>query len=255
MIELTIIAFILSYVSNMVGMGYGTIIVPILLLLGLNPRDVVVGVLLSQLVGNSIAGITHHKLGTIVFHGRESDRKHLLALVFSAIIAVAIAVLLGVKLSESYMKTYIGLIIVFSGIIVSITGRKKHAPSTGSDDKLLLKVSILSFIASFNKALTGAGYGPILVPGQILLKINVRKAIALSLISEVIVNTVAVVFYLAADGVNLLPALALTIGTTLAAPLASITVSKLDILLLTRIIGIATAIMGLVIIGKTINII
>ncbi len=255
MIELAIIAFILSYISSMVGMGYGTIIVPILLLMGFNPHDVVAGVLLSQLVGNTVAGITHHKLGTIVLRGRESDRRHLFTLVLSAIIAVAIAVILGIKLSEEYVKIYIGLIIVASGLIVSTMRRDKFLQGNGIDNGLLLKISILSFIASFNKALTGAGYGPILIPGQILLKVNVRKAIALSLVSEIVVNSIAVLFYIAAGGVNLMIAFMLTVGTVLAAPLASVTVKKMDLILLTRVVGILTSIMGLIIIGKTINVI
>ncbi len=255
MIELALLAFALSYISSIVGMGYGTIIVPILLLLGLSPREVVAGVLLSQLVGNTVAGITHHRLGTIVFHGRNSDHKHLFTLILSAVIAVAFAVLLGVKLSETYMKIYIGLIIVLSGIIISAMSGNRCNEIANGDNRLLLKLSILSFIASFNKALTGAGYGPILVPGQILLKINAKKAIALSLISEVVVNSIAVLFYFMTDGINLLLALTLTAGTVLAAPLASITVNKLDIILLTRIVGIATATMGIIIIVKTVNII
>ncbi len=255
MIELALLAFTLSYISSIVGMGYGTIIVPILLLLGLSPREVVAGVLLSQLVGNIVAGVAHHKLGTITLNGKSSDARHLLVLVLSAVIAVAFAVSLGIKISETYMKIYIGLIIVLSGIIVSAINKKYYNNIADDDDHLLLKVSILSFIASFNKALTGAGYGPILVPGQILLRIDARKAIALSLVSEVVVNSIAVLFYIVTGGVNYLLALVLTVGTIAAAPLASITVRKLDIILLTRIVGIVTAIMGMVIIGKTINII
>ncbi len=255
MIELALLAFTLSYISSIVGMGYGTIIVPILLLLGLSPKEVVAGVLLSQLVGNIVAGITHHRLGTITLQGENSDRKHLFVLILSAIIAVAFAVLLGIKISETYMKIYIGLIIILSGIVVSIISKKHYNENTDGGDNLLLKISVLSFIASFNKALTGAGYGPILVPGQILLKINARKAIALSLVSEVVVNSIAVLFYLMTGSVNLLLALILTAGTVIAAPLASITVKKLDIILLTRVVGITTAAMGVVIIGKTINII
>ena len=254
MIELALLAFALSYISSIVGMGYGTVIVPILLLLGLSPREAVAGVLLSQLVGNTVAGITHHRLGTIAFHEGSSDRKHLFTLILSAVIAVVFAVLLGVKMSEAYMKMYIGLIIVLSGIIVSTISGSHYSGTINGDGRLLLKLSILSFIASFNKALTGAGYGPILVPGQILLKIDARKAIALSLVSEVVVNSIAVLFYFMTGGIDPLIALTLTAGTVLAAPLASITVRRLDIILLTRIVGIATAAMGIVIIGKTVSI-
>lgn len=254
MIELALLAFTLSYMSSIVGMGYGTIMVPILILLGLSPRKVVTGVLISQLMGNVAASITHHRLGTIVFRGRNSDHKHLFALTLSAVIAVIFAVLLGVRLSKTYTKVYIGLIIVLSGITVLITNRKYYNETGNRDSRLLLKLSILSFIASFNKALTGAGYGPIIVPGQILLKVNARKAIALSLISEVIVNSIAIVFYFITDGIDILLALTLAVGTVLAAPLASITVKKLDIILLTRVMGIVTTVMGIVIIGKTVNI-
>ena len=50
-----ILAFVLEIIDASFGMGYGTILTPALLLLGLEPLQVVPAVIASQLVGDFLA--------------------------------------------------------------------------------------------------------------------------------------------------------------------------------------------------------
>jgi len=62
-IKIALIAFLAEYVDSSLGMGYGTILTPVLLLMGFKPLEVVPAVLLSEFATGLLAGFTHHKLG------------------------------------------------------------------------------------------------------------------------------------------------------------------------------------------------
>ncbi|MBA3064617.1 sulfite exporter TauE/SafE family protein, partial [Candidatus Woesearchaeota archaeon] len=66
-ITIAIIAFFAEYIDSTLGMGYGTILTPLLLLFGFNPLQVVPAVLLSELITGLLAGFTHHKAGNVNF--------------------------------------------------------------------------------------------------------------------------------------------------------------------------------------------
>ncbi len=60
-IKISVAAFLAEYVDSTLGMGYGTLLTPLLLLTGFSPLDVVPCVLLSEFLTGLLAGFTHHK--------------------------------------------------------------------------------------------------------------------------------------------------------------------------------------------------
>ena len=60
-IALIVTAFLCEYVDSTLGMGYGTILTPVLLAVGFNPLQIVPAVLLSELISGVLAGILHHR--------------------------------------------------------------------------------------------------------------------------------------------------------------------------------------------------
>ena len=66
-----VLAFICEYVDATLGMGYGTILTPLLLLLGLAPLQVVPAVLFSQFLAGLAGGFWHHRLGNVSFDFRR----------------------------------------------------------------------------------------------------------------------------------------------------------------------------------------
>jgi uncharacterized membrane protein YfcA len=56
-----------------IGMGYGTTLTPILLIVGFPPLEVVPAVLLGQLVGGTVGGLAYHRLGNINLDFRRDE--------------------------------------------------------------------------------------------------------------------------------------------------------------------------------------
>ena len=63
---ITALAFFAEYIDSTLGMGYGTMLTPLLMLLfGFEPLHVVPAVLLSELITGLLAGFTHHSMGNV----------------------------------------------------------------------------------------------------------------------------------------------------------------------------------------------
>jgi len=66
MIEIILIliasSLIMEMIDSSIGMMFGTLLTPILILVGYNPVHVIPAILLSQALGGFIASIRHHKL-------------------------------------------------------------------------------------------------------------------------------------------------------------------------------------------------
>ena len=59
------LAFVCELVDSSLGMGYGTTLAPLLLLVGYEPLDVVPAVLLSEFLTGVLAGVFHHEFGNV----------------------------------------------------------------------------------------------------------------------------------------------------------------------------------------------
>ena len=63
-----LIALAFQYMSVSMGLGYGTVLTPVLLIIGFAPLQVVPAVLLSQFAGGVIGGVTHHRVAPTNCH-------------------------------------------------------------------------------------------------------------------------------------------------------------------------------------------
>ncbi len=67
-----------------------------------------------------------------------------------------------------YLKLYIGILIALIGIVIIATINREYAFSWK-------KITILGMIASFNKGISGGGYGPVVVGGQLVSGVNEKN--------------------------------------------------------------------------------
>ncbi|MEI6499595.1 MAG: hypothetical protein WCP21_01065, partial [Armatimonadota bacterium] len=74
-------AFICEYFDSSIGMGYGTTLTPLLMILGFHPLVIVPAVMFSQMVAGLSAGAAHHTLGNASFRRGSRDLHIMLALV------------------------------------------------------------------------------------------------------------------------------------------------------------------------------
>jgi len=64
-IAIAAVSFAAEYVDSILGMGYGTTLTPVLLLIGFAPLEVVPALLVSQLLAGLLSGSVHHSMGNV----------------------------------------------------------------------------------------------------------------------------------------------------------------------------------------------
>ena len=261
-LAIMIIGFLAEYVDSSLGMGYGTTLTPVLLLLGFGPMQVVPAVLLAELVTGLLAGVIHHRLGNArlipdnldLTSIRNSAREegvvrsliaecppHLkIVMVISScsIVGTVAAVYLAVTIPPLWLNLYIGIMVFLIGLVILLSGRLSPKFSWK-------RIVGLGMIASFNKGISGGGYGPVVTGGQILAGIKGRNAVAITSLSEGLTCLAGVTLYcLASDSVDWSLAPCLAIGSVLSVPFAALTVKHTDTGRLRLIIGVATLLLG-----------
>ncbi len=261
-----VMAFIAEYFDSTLGMGYGTSLTPILFLLGYEPLQIVPSILLSELLTGLGASLVHNKLGNVeLFTFGKNDQKkpnlpflqnlktflpqHLkvaLIIAVCSILGTVLAVVIALNIPKYFVKLYIGVLISIMGILILITSKKNFRFSWK-------KIIGLSLIASFNKGISGGGYGPVVTSGQLLSGVNGKNAIGITSLAESLTCFVGLIIYIIL-GANIDWSLApyLIIGGLLSVPLAGWTVKKMKTNYLRIIIGITTLSLGIVTLYKII---
>ena len=110
------------------------------------------------------------------------------------------------------------------------------------------KIFLLGSVASFNKGISGGGYGPVVTGGQVLSGMNAKQAIAVTSLAEGLTCLTGIIVYMVAAGgsrdLSLAPYLIL--GAVLSVPLSVLTVKRLVLTKLTYILGGITLFLGAV---------
>ena len=231
-------AFVAEYVDSSLGMGYGTTLTPILIILGFSPLQVVPAVLFSEFISGISAGSLHHKLGNVNLGRGTRAHKTMCILALCSIIGTVISVLLALSLPKHIIKFYIGIMICLIGLFILI-GR--YIGTTFSWKKIIG----LGTLAAFNKGISGGGYGPLVTGGQIIVGVSEKNAIGITSFAEGLVCLMGLILYVSFNGWFAWSlALPLTIGAILSVPAATWTVKILPERLLRQSIGYATLFLG-----------
>ena len=236
------LAFISEYLDASLGMGFGTILVPILLIMGFHPLQVVPVILVSTVVNGFFAAAAHWRLGNVDFTLGKGSLKIAVVLTLCGIIGTVIAVLLAVSIPELYIDVYIGLVAIAMGLLLIIRR---------NGEMLFSWARLMGFgmLAAFNKGISGGGYGPLVVSGQILSGVDGKRAVGITSLSEGAVAVIAVALY-----VLMVPAMDWGLlpfvlgGSIIAVPFAALTVKRLRTRRLIMAMGGAAISLGLVII-------
>jgi hypothetical protein len=232
------LAFLLGIVDASLGMGYGTILTPMLLIIGFDPLQVIPAILVSQLAGDFLAAAFHHRLKNVNLAFGSKHSKIALLLAALSITGATAAVLIAVSLPTFYLNLYIGVSVAVSGLVVLAATRRNYPFSW---------IRLLAFgsFAAFNKGISGGGYGPIMIAGQLLSGVEVKGAIGITVVAEGVTSLVAALaFVLVRGSIDLLLLSGLTIGIALSTPIAAFIVKEVDDRKVKTIIGIVTLLLG-----------
>ncbi len=258
LIAIFFISLCVEYMDATIGMGYGTTLTPALLLMGFSPLQVVPAILLSQFISGIFASTLHQgagnvffdfnndsenkivrKLGKFGYIPRSTASKVAAVLVMSSIIGVVVAVFIALMLPLFYLKLYIGILVVAMGVIIIV----KHKTQHGFSWKKIMGLGVL---ASFNKGISGGGYGPLIVSGQILSGVNTKNSIGITALAEGVTCFIGVItYFIAGANIDWILAPYLVVGSLISVPFSVYTVKKVPIRRFTLTIGVATTLLGM----------
>ncbi|MBW2124088.1 MAG: sulfite exporter TauE/SafE family protein [Deltaproteobacteria bacterium] len=171
--------FLGEFIDSSIGMLYGTILSPVLIIAGYDPRVVVPSILLTQAMAGLVAAIGHHRLRNVDFSidngalkkrkgagfinslkkAMTRDSKVVIVVSVLGILAVVGASLVAVSIPEVALKTYIGVLVLVMGAI--LVSRSKFTFSWN-------KILGIGALSAFNKGLSGGGFGPVVTSGQMI---------------------------------------------------------------------------------------
>jgi len=234
--------FVCEFIDASMGMMYGTILSPVLIIVGFEPVLVVPSILLSQALGGFTASIFHHRLRNVNLvlktinpriiakklselgyvesfkRGTTKDLKVSFCVASFGIVATIIAALIAISIPKAVLKTYIGILVLVMGIIL-ISGLTFQFSW-----KKMLAVGVLS---AFNKGISGGGFGPVVTSGQIIAGRDSKSSIGATTFAEAPICIVGFLTFLITKGIsdwNLV--VFLSIGALLGAPLGALLTSK-----------------------------
>ena len=264
--------FLCEYMDSTLGMGYGTTLTPVFLLMGFSPMQIVPAILLSELVSGLLAGFFHHREGNVDLKPKTADifkirkmlsplgyietfRKtvplHLKVALLLAVCSIAgtvAAVFVAVNIPKFWLKLYIGCLVLSMGIVILICFNR--------DFKFSWKrISFLGLIASFNKGMSGGGYGPVVTGGQILSGVEGKSAVGITSLAEGLTCLVGVIAYtlISKNPVDWKLAPYIIIGAVLSVPLSAKSVKWISTKKLKLAIALLTIALGILTIVKTIT--
>lgn len=158
------------------GMMYGTLLSPILVLMGYSPQLVVPSILISQAAGGLVGTIRHNSLGNSDFNGMTRDTKIALSILVPGIAATILGAYVASSVSSSVMNLYIGSLVVVAGGLCFVPHRFNFS---------FRKMWVVGALAGFNKAMSGGGFGPVTTTGKVLGGIDAKVSIATTTYAEV----------------------------------------------------------------------
>ena len=94
-IAIVIMAFICEYIDSSLGMGYGTILTPVLIIVGFDLLLVLPAILFSQAVASFSAALFHQRYGNVDFNPKREDGRVVIFMAVGALAGIIQAQILG----------------------------------------------------------------------------------------------------------------------------------------------------------------
>lgn len=234
---LVVLAFLCETLDASMGMGYGTILSPLLVVLGYDVRVVVPAILISQAVGGISASFFHHREGNVDLSLGSKDVEAFFLIAGGGVLASVLAAKVSLGLSKEVVKTYIGCLVVVMGLLVMAKTRFKFSRCG---------IVLVGLLSAFNKGLSGGGYGPVVTGGQMIAGNGSRSSVGVTTMAEPPICIVGFLAYLfMGSHIDWWLAGALSVGAVYAGPWAARATASMGEGRLVRVVGLLMVLLGL----------
>jgi len=235
-ILIILMAAVMEFIDAGLGMGYGTVLSPLLIIMGYDPIVIVPAVLLSQAMGGFTASMFHHKLKNVDFTYGKKDLKVVLLITVLGIFATVIGAMVGINISKVFMKNYIGVLVLIVGAVMLLRSEFSFS---------WWKMVVVGTISSFNKGLSGGGFGPIVTGGQIIAGNESKASIGCTTFAEAPICIASFITYALIRGIEGWDiVLFMCIGSMIGSPIGAMLTKKMDSKLLRTLLGMLIFALG-----------
>jgi len=188
----TLVAVAAGLASASVGV-YGGVLVPGLLLLGIDARFVAALSLFLQIGVIPIAAGSHYRLGHV-------SRALVVPLLIGGMIGAFGGPFFAALLPKEWIARFVAiLIIVVGGVVLANQRLRGLGRIRAENDVPTGRVAGIGLVAGFSSGVSGAGWGPLGVTSLILARIDPRQAVGSSLFARVFMAVSAVGAFLIAQ--------------------------------------------------------
>ena len=174
-----ILAFGCELIDSSQGMGYGTLMGPVLFLLGFDIFIIIPSILFAEMLTGFSSALFHHEMDNCKLGIKERNLRIVLFVSVLCIIAMIISIIIVLQIPQIFIEIYTGIMVMILGLVLLF--RKKAIFSWK-------KLEIISVIGAFNKAISGGGFGPIITAGQMLSGRNYKESIGTTKAAEFFVS-------------------------------------------------------------------
>jgi uncharacterized protein len=194
------IAMFFEFMDATAGMGFGTAITPLLMLMGFDPKQIVPVVMIQQGIAGLIGTFLHAEYQNVEwkFSPMSETIKLWLYIAIPGILAelVSVTSVYAIfKFAKVWINIYVCVLLFGMGIISLLQGMmskdRKYRP---------MQMCFWGFLAGFNKGVGGGGYGPVVTIGGLMSGVPAKSMMAVTAISEGTVSTLAILIWLAMLG-------------------------------------------------------
>jgi len=189
-----LIAAVMEFLDASAGMGYGTAITPLLLVMGFDPVQIVPVVMIQQAAAGILGAFLHNEFGNVEWRFKPMSETVRLWLIVGVIgclaVAFSVTAVYGVlKLAKVWIKLYVAILLVGMGLVSLLKTRRDQTYRPR-------RMFFYGALAGFNKGIGGGGYGPVVTIGGLLSGVPVKSMMAVTAISEGSVCLVSIIVWL-----------------------------------------------------------
>ena len=193
--SVVLLAAFFEFMDASAGMGFGTALTPILLVLGFDPKQIVPAIMIQQGIAGLVGAFLHREFENVEWKFSPMSETVKLWMIIGLVgcIAVSISIVGVYKLlhvDKVWIKLYVAILLLMMGGVAVFQSRKERPYRPN-------RMIGFAALAGFNKGVGGGGYGPVVTIGGLISGVPVKSMLAVTAICEGTVSTFAIIVWLA----------------------------------------------------------
>jgi uncharacterized membrane protein YfcA len=195
-VAVALLALLFETIDSSAGMGFGTALSPLLLVLGFKPFQVVPALVAAQAFTSAFGGVMHSEFENVDFSWRPLNKttKTVLLIAIPGTLGACVSVVLTYstfKLPDTFIQTYIAVLVVVMAALVASNAlrrrRRKYRPGL---------LPYFGAIAGVNKGIGSGGYGPVVTLGGVFSGVLEKTSVAITTMSEGFASSAGAITFL-----------------------------------------------------------